>query len=219
MADAPASPPPRPKLGLLTIATFVLVFWIMINAELRTQIGVYAGLVLDPLLGFGGRFPVLTIMLAGAFVVVTTTLLRHFTTDWLEMAKATAYTRHFQRELMQARKDNNTYKIKVLTEKQPEVMAGSQRMQTAQMKQMPITMLISMPVFFWVLHYLSRLQYTSFAEPWNPTVEMFGFTGIFPHWVLLQIALSIPLGFLVQRIMKYIAWRERWKPKHPEVTE
>jgi len=56
-------------------------------------------------------------------------------------------------------------------------------------------------------------------------VDMFGTKGIvfgssiFPHWILLYIALSIPLGALVQKTMKYLSWKERWKGRHPEVHE
>lgn len=226
MADAPApAAPPRPKMSLLTIAAMVAAFWIMMNAEVRATLGHYTGFLLDPLMGFGGKYPILTILLAGVFVMLITTLLRHFTTDWLEMAKAQAYARHFQREFMKAKKENNTYRIKVLTEKQPEVMAGSQKLQQQQMKQMPLTMLVSIPVFAWILEFLNRLQYSDFATLWNPSVDLFTANGIlfgssvFPHWVLLQIALTVPLGLLVQRAMKYFAWRERWGKRHPEVHE
>ena len=231
MADAPAAAagdgaaPPRQKMSLVTIVSFALAFYVLFNNDLRSALGKYTGYVLYPVIGFGGRFPVLTILIAGALVVLATTLVRHFTTDWLEMAKMQAYMRHFQKEMMQARKDNNTYKLKVLTDRQPEVMARNQKMQSAQFKQMPLTMLVSIPIFAWVSTFVLSLDYQQFATPWNPAVVMqanngilFG-TSLFPHWILLQIALTVPLGYLVQRIMKYIAWRERWQKRHPEVHE
>ncbi|MFO1532573.1 MAG: DUF106 domain-containing protein, partial [Thermoplasmatota archaeon] len=207
------------------IVSFVLAFYILFNNNLRILLGQYTGIVLNPVIGFGGRYPVLTILLSGALIVVGTTLVRHFTTDWLEMAKMQAYMRHFQKEMMQARKDNNTYKLKILTERQPDVMARNQKMQSAQFKQMPITMLISIPIFAWISTFLTTLDYTQFAAPWNANVSMFGTSGIlfgtslFPHWILLSMALTVPLGYLVQRIMKYVAWRERWQKRHPEVHE
>lgn len=225
MTDAKPAPPPRQKMSLVTIVSLVAVFYVMFNAEARNLLGKYTGYILDPVMGFDDRYPVLTILLSGALIVLGTTLLRHFTTDWLEMAKMQSYMRHFQKELMAARKENNTYRIKILTEKQPDVMARQQQMQAAQFKQMPLTMLISIPVFAWLTTYLQRLDYTYFAEPWNPTVTMHGSEGIFwgssifPHWVLLSMALTVPFGFLVQRIMKYVAWRERWQKRHPEVHE
>jgi len=171
-------------------------------------------------------WPVLTILLAGALIVVGTTLIRHFTTDWLEVAKTQAMMRHFQRELMKARKENNTYRMKLLGDKQPEVMAQQQKLQGAQLKQMPLTMLVSIPIYAWLTTFLTALDNQAFAEPWNAAVSMNGRNGIlpglgslFPHWILLSMALTIPLGLLVQRVMKYFAWRERWQKRHPEVHE
>jgi uncharacterized membrane protein (DUF106 family) len=224
MAEAAAAPP-RPKMSLWTIASFGAAFAILFNSDLRETVGKWTGFLLDPLIGFGGNFPVLTIILAGALVVIVTTLVRHFTTDWLELAKMQAYMRAFNQERMKATKENNTYKLKVLNDRMPDLRAQQQRMSAAQMKQMPLTMLVSIPIFAWILLFLAELDYTNFAAPWNPSVTMFGTEGIlfgssvFPHWILLQIALTIPFGFIVQRIMKYIAWRERWQKVHPEVHE
>src|SRR5687767_10787711 len=108
-----AAPPPRQKMSLVTIVSLGAVIVIMINTELRNELGRYAGYGMEPLIGFGGKLPVLTILLAGAILVVLSTVVRHFTTDWLDTAKTQASMRHFQREMGKARKEKNTYKIKV----------------------------------------------------------------------------------------------------------
>jgi len=226
MADAPA-PPPRPRTSIWTLLSFFLLIYILfINPQARILLGTWTGYALDPVIGFHHQFPVLTILLAGTLIVVGTTLLRHFTTDWLEVARTQAMMRHFQRELMKARKENNTYRMKLLGDKQPEVMAQQQKLQSAQLKQTPLTMLISIPIYAWLTTFLTALDNQAFAEPWNPVVTMNGRNGIlpglgslFPHWILLSMALTIPLGLLVQRVMKYFAWRERWQKRHPDVHE
>lgn len=215
--------PPRPKLGFVTIISLAAVFVILFNPELRNELGRYTGYAMDPLIGFGGQLPVLTILLAGALLVIASTVVRHFTTDWLETAKTQQEMRHFQRELMKARKENNTYKIKALTDYQPTMMAKSQKLQSASLKSMPLTMLVAVPLFAWLGTWLYTLDYTWYSAPWNVNVDFFTTNGIlfgtsvFPHWVLLYICLSIPLGSLTQKLMKYIAWKERWQKRHPEV--
>jgi len=116
-SSAPAAPP-RPRASLMPFVTIGILFFIIFNPALYTLVGHYVGFALDPVFGFGGRWPVLTIMLAGAFMVLCTTLVRHFTTDWLETAKFQAYQRAFQKEFMKARKENNTYKMKKLQDQQ-----------------------------------------------------------------------------------------------------
>lgn len=223
MADA--KPAPRGGSGnLINIVGIVVVFYILFNPSLRNTLGTYAGYALDPAIGFGGHYPVLTILIAGALLVGATTVVRHFTTDWIETARMQAHMRHFQKEMMAARKENNSYKLKKLTDAQPEMMRRSQAMQSKQLKTMPITMLVAVPLFAWVSTFLYGLDYTWYSAPWNPSVDMFSAKGIlfgssvFQHWILLYMTLSIPLGALIQKTMKYFAWKERWQKRHPGVT-
>ncbi len=227
MADAAAAPaaPPRQRMSMLTIISLAAVIVVMFNTELRNELGRYAGFAMEPMIGFGGRLPVLTILLAGAILVIVSTVVRHFTTDWLETARIQAGMRHFQKEMMKVRKENNTYKIKILSEYQPKMMQQSQKIQMAQFKTMPLMMIIAVPLFAWLGLWLYKLDYTWFSSPWNLNIDMFTTNGIvfgssvFPHWVLLYICLSIPLGSLVAKAMKYLAWKERWQKRHPEVHE
>lgn len=220
MADAAAAPAAtKPKSSsFLTILSFAAVFLILFNQGLRDQIGRWVGLALDPMLGFNDKYPVLTILLAGTVMVLLTTLIRHFTTDWLEQARLQAYMRSFTKELSKARKENNTYKMKKLQDRQPEVLQMQQQMQAKQMKTMPLTMIVVVPLFAWLFLFLARLDYWWYSAPWNPRVDMWE-TTVFPHYILLYMTLSIPLGALVQKAMKYASWKERWAGRHPEVHE
>lgn len=222
MADAPATPagPPKPKVGSLwTFVTFGIVLFVMFNEELRNQLGDWVGLVLNPVIGFDGKYPVLTIMVAGTIMVLATTLIRHFTTDWLEQARFQSYMRSFTKELSAARKENNTYKMKKLQDRQPEVLAKQQEVQAKQMKTMPYTMLIVIPLFAWLITFLIDLDYWWYSAPWNSRVDMWRIAFLFPNYILLYMTLSIPLGALVQKAMKYASWKERWQRRHPEVHE
>jgi len=223
---AATSPPPKAGSGnLLNIVGLGVVFLVLFNAYgIRDTMGRYAGYALNPIIGFNGKYPVPTILIAGALLVAATTVLRHFTTDWIETARTQAFSRHYQKEMMTARKENNTYKIKKLTEAQPEMMRRSQEMSSKQMKTMPLTMLVAVPLFAWVSTFLGHLDYTWYSAPWNASVDMFATNGILPfgahgsslfqHWILLYMTLSIPLGALIQKTMKYFAWKERWQKRH-----
>ncbi len=223
MADAPAAP--RPRGMFTTLIVMLAVFYVIMNPRIRDVLGRGVGYALDPAIGFGGRYPVLTVMLGGTLLVLLTTLVRHFTTDWLEMAKSQAAMRHFQKEFGKARKENNTYRIKKLQDKQMEMMQAQQQVQAKQMRNMPITMVVVIPLFAWMTLFITRLDYWFFTAPWNAAVDMFATNGVlfgssvFPHWILLYMALSIPLGALAQKTMKFLSWRERWQRRHPEVHE
>ncbi len=218
MADAAAPAPERRKTNFGSILLFAAVFMVLFNEGLRNATGNAVGFVLDPIIGFGGRFPVLTIMIAGTIMVAATTVMRHFTTDWIETAKSQAMMRHFQKEFGAARKENNTYRMKKLQEVQPMVLEKQQEMSKKQLKTMPVTMIVVIPLFAWLFSFVARLDYWWYTGPWNPTVNLLE-SSVFPHWILLYMTLSIPLGALVQKTMKYVSWKERWKARHPDVHE
>ncbi len=219
MAASPPAAPARKPGSFLNIVLFVAMFYIILQPKIRNAMGEGLDKVLGPVIGFDGRYPVLTIMIAGALMVLFTTAVRHFTTDWLDMAKNQAFMREFQKEFSKARKENNTYRIKKLTEKQPEVMQKQSEMSSKQLKTMPYTMIIVVPLFAWLFHFLTAtVDYTFYSNPWNPNVDMFS-TNVFPNWILLYMTLSIPVGALVQKSMKYLSWKERWQDRHPDVHE
>lgn len=235
MADAapPAPRPPAPKGALMQMVGLMITFAVLFNfGGIRTILAYWAGFVLAPVFGFHGHYPVLTILLTGTVLVTATTLLRHFTTDWVAMAKFSSYQRAFMKELNQARKDNNTFKMKKLEERRGDVTAGMQEMQQKQMSMMPLTLLVSTPLYAWLYEWLTTspdLKEWSFTAPWNPSVDFFGTNGIipwfghqvsiFPHYILLGMALTVPLSMVIQRSMKYLSWKERWQRRHPEVHE
>jgi len=216
----------KKRSNLPTIIGIVLAVYILFNANLRDMLGRAVGVVMNPLIGFNGNYPVITIMLAGTFMVLVTTVIRHFTTDWLETARNQAAMKHFQAEFKQARADQNTYRVKKLQEYQPKMQQEMQKTQMKSMKSMPFTMLIVIPFFAWILTFVNNLPYWYYATPWNPEVNMFttegivpGLGSLFPHYILLYMVLSIPLGALVGKAMKYLSWKERWQSRHPEVHE
>lgn len=203
----------------MTFVAFGVAMFVMLDANLRQALGHYVGIVLNPVIGFDQKYPVVTIMVAGTLLVLMTTLLRHFTTDWLEQARFQTYMRAFNKELMTARKENNSYKTKKLMDKQGDLLQKQQQVTMKQMKTMPLTMIVVIPLFAWLVEFLAALDYWWYTAPWNARVDMWAVKFLFPNYILLYMTLSIPLGALVQKAMKYASWKERWARRHPEVHE
>lgn len=205
--------------GLL-IGSFALVFIILFNEGLRNLLGSALGFVLDPVIGFNGASPLLTILLASLFLVVVTTAIRHFMVDWIQMARVQEAMRSFQKEFVQARKDNNTYKIKKLTDAQPEVMQLQAEMSTEQMKPMAFTMLLVVPIFAWLGTWVAALVLAGnhvVEVPWDSHWELDMLTappeskwyllGFLPRWIVLYSLFGIPLGQIAQKVLKLYEYR------------
>ena len=201
------------------ILSFALVFLVLFDYPrgLRDGTAWVADLILNPLIGFGGRWPLLTIFLASVVLVIATTAIRHFLTDWTKLARMQEAMRAFSKEMKDARKSNNTYKLKKLTEAQQDLMALQADAQTEQMKPMALTMLLVIPIFAWLGAWLASLAIDGalhFEAPWNdqwdimaPYTWITGNPGWFPRWIVLYSLFGIPFGQIAQRALKLWEYR------------
>lgn len=219
---------------LLLFGAFGLVLAILFVAPLREGLGSAVGFVLNPVIGFGGAYPLLTILLASMVLVVATTAIRHFMVDWVNMARVQEAMRAFQKEFFEARKSNNTFKIKRLEEAQPEIMSLQADMTSEQMKPMAFTMLFVVPIFAWLGTFVLAIAGPAaecgpfIAVPWDATWDLGAYprdaTGTqpgcpegyskigswitpFAHWIALYSLFSIPAGQFAQKVLKLYEYR------------
>lgn len=202
------------------ILLFGGVALIMFNPDLRFAVGRYVGFVLEPLIGFGGADPALTLFFASMITGVSTGLIRHYMVDWLEMARVQKQMKAFQNELKEARENDNTYRVKKLTELQPEVMKLQAGMSGQQFKPMGITMVIVIPMFGWLWTFIQGLPDPTLAAPWGGRTLLLSdapIVSFIPTWILLYSLFSIPIGQLVQKGLKAVEF-SRELDTQPEAT-
>lgn len=208
----PARPAPDPKKQVstfITIFVFVFAMFVLFDQNLRHWLGDIAGMLLQPTVGLGGDFPVVTLFLAGIVMIGVTTIVRHFFTDYIGQAESQKIVSSFNKELRQARVENNKYKMKKLTEQQQNIMKKSMDMSTTQMKLMPMTMIIIIPVFAWLDLFMHGFDPVAIVNlPWASAVPLIEST-LLPHWVLLYSLISIPFGQVLMRALRYFEFRKR----------
>jgi len=206
----PAAPYPKKQMStFLTIFVFVLALFVMFDQSLRTWLGDVLGVVLNPLIGFNGTMPVVTLFLAGIIMSGLTVVVRHFFTDYVDQAENQKIVGAFNKELRNARVENNKYKMKKLTEQQQKIMKKSMDMSTTQMKLMPLTMLIVIPIFAWVAVFIGGLGSAAVVNvPWAMNVDLNG-SSLLPNWVLLYSLISIPFSQVLMRALRYFEFRKR----------
>ena len=156
---------------------------------------------------FGGEYPVATLMIMGSIMILLSSGIRTFMTDTLEQQKAQAFSSAFNKELRQARLDNNLYKVKKLMELQPVVMQKSMESSNQMMKSMPYTMLIVVPIFLWVRYFvdvtLGNAGTQIISVPW--AMGAICLTDVYwflPAWILIYSLISIPLGQIIMRLVR-----------------
>ena len=156
---------------------------------------------------FGGQYPVVTLMLMGSIMILLSSVIRTLMTDSLEQQKAQAFSSAFNKELRQARLDNNLYKVKKLMELQPVMMQKSMESSNQMMKSMPVTMLIVVPIFLWVRYFvdvtLREAGMQIISVPW--AMNAINLTDVYwflPAWILIYSLVSIPLGQIITRVVR-----------------
>jgi len=212
-APAPGQRPGAPKQNMSGQLMIMLVMFfaitIMFTPELRMIIGNAVGFVFYPAVGFGGLYPIITLMLAGMLMIFLSTILRHFFVDWVSQARNQKIVSAFQKEFRKAKLENNTYKIKKLSEIQAEVMQKSMSGMNSQMKLMPVTMAVIIPVFAWLYIFVSLdVPTTIISVPWYWNTDL-NASSLLPNWILLYSLVTLPFGQVLARVLKYFSFRKR----------
>jgi len=208
MADAPKQDTKATTSRMLLIFVFIMAIFVMFDQDLRTALGEIVGMGLEPLWGFDGSFPVVSLFLTGAFMTFLSITVRHFFTDYVKQVKSQKVMSAFNKEMQAARRDNNTYKLKKMMELQPKMMEESMKQTTTQMKLMPVTMLIIIPIFAWIAVFVGSLDSTSITVPWSNHADL-NASYLLPAWVLLYSLISVPFGQLLSRGLRYFSFKKR----------
>lgn len=202
---------PRPDFGnqLIVMMAFILAIFVMFDQNLRQGLGKIVGVPLTPLVGFGGEQPILTLLFTGLIMSFFSISVRHLFIDWVEQARIARTMAAFQKELREARQTNNTFKLKKLMELQPQMMAQSLKSSQTQMKLLPVTMLVIIPIFAWLANFVYLdLCSTAFSVPWEFNADM-KHSNVLPNWVLLYSLLTLPFGQMLTRGLKYFSFKRR----------
>jgi uncharacterized membrane protein (DUF106 family) len=234
----PALPKTNPMEQFVTFVAFLVGMVVLIDPVARDLTGRAVGTVLNPVIGFGGAYPVLTILFASVVMVAITSVVRHYFTDYLEQAKAQEIMKAFQKELKDARKENNLHKMKKLTEKNQDLMKLQAEQSSAQLKPMALTLVVVIPIFAWLLLFLDPAAGAHGAP--NPECDSIGAVPWqnvflhpgtipwcldiniqakvppfewFPRWVALYSLFSIPIGQVVGRVLKAHDLRAEFEEK------
>lgn len=193
---------------------YLMLFMIILLFVMPTFgpiLGVYFGYVLEPLIGFNGSCPILTVALAGLIVVALSSSLTNFFTDWKKMGESQERTKAFQKELTEARKTGNTNKMGKLMKMQPEIMKKQTEASGGMMKPMVFLVIFIFPIFMWLRGFLGDLPYYYFTVPWGKGVSFFSSPFLWQAWLWLYLIFSMVFGQLMRQGLKLISWSNWWQ--------
>jgi len=204
------------QLLILMLLMFVMLF-IFGDPGISLLISTSLNTVFYPLIGFGGNFPVLTLVLAGIIVVFLSSFFQNLFTDWKKMGESQEITKAFQKEMSAARKEGNTNRVNKLMKMQPEIMKRQTEASSGMMKPMLFLFLFIVPIFMWLRFFLGGLEYYYFTVPWDASVSLFSKPLLWQAWLWLYLIFSMVVGQVIRQGLKWISWSDWWKETKPKI--
>ena len=203
-----------PMSSKTMIGMFLVLIIMMVVMQFRAQIGGALDYVFK-YIAFDGQYPVVTLIVAGLIMIT-------------EMAKNQQIQSDFNKEFRQARMENNLFKMKKLQEMQPQIMAMSMQASTQQMKVMPVTMIFLLPMYAWVWYFINPADlnggdYFAAGEalahlPWSASFDLNSMLlGFFPAWIIIYTMVSMPIGQIENRLLRYYFLRKHLRQLDLEV--
>ena len=196
----------------LLMLMILMMLMLFIMPTLGPWLGIYVfGPALNPIIGFNGQFPILTLFFAGMIVVLLSSLLTNFFTDWKKMGEAQETSKAFQKEITKARKEGNTNRVNKLMKMQPEMMKKQTEASGGMMKPMVFLIIFIWPIFMWLRLFLSSLPHHYFTVPWANQVSFFSYPFLWQAWLWLYLIFSMIVGQVIRQGLKYVSWTDWWK--------
>jgi uncharacterized membrane protein (DUF106 family) len=212
--ERPAAPMGGSQM-LMMMMLFVTMF-IIFQPDMRNAIGGIAGIVLYPIIGFGGHYPVLTVMIAGLLMVTLSTVIRHYFIDWVDTAQKQAKMKDFNKKMREARLSGNQSEIQRLSKKQMEMTRDTMSSTIDQMKPMMFTMIFVVATFAFIGTFIQDVDNATLSVPWASNVDMGGQIStstccMFQVWMLVYMLVSISMAQVIQRVLKWYSFDKKLK--------
>ena len=109
-------------------------------------------------------------------------------------------------------------------------MAMSMQASTQQMKVMPVTMIFLLPMYAWVWYFINPSDaaiaggdYFAAGEavahlPWSASFDLNTMlVGFFPAWIIIYTMVSMPIGQIENRLLRYYFLRKHLRELDLEV--
>lgn len=204
------------QMLLLMLIMFAMLF-IFGDPTISSMISRSLDTVFYPMIGFGGNYPVLTVVLACIVVVFLSSFFQNLFTDWKKMGESQEVTKAFQKEITAARKEGNTNRVSKLMKMQPEILKRQTEASSSMMKPMLFLFIFIVPIFMWLRFFLGNLDYYYFTVPWAQNVSLFNKFIIMQAWLWLYLIFSMVVGQVIRQGLKWISWSDWWKKTKPKI--
>jgi uncharacterized membrane protein (DUF106 family) len=188
------------KYGIYIALAFMMLMMFSYSVEwLRVGVGQGIDVAFTPLLdGFKIPFYILIVILS-ALTGLYSSIIQKYTIDYDKMTEAQERMKEFQTEYREAQLSQDEKKIKKLEAKKDRVMREQLEMSQNQFKPMAYILVVSVPIFFWLLFRLNQVKST-ITFPYIGSVGLHdAAVWVIPAWILWYMICSITLSQVIRK--------------------
>jgi uncharacterized membrane protein (DUF106 family) len=188
------------KYGIYIALGFMMLMMFSYSVEwLKVGVGRGIDVAFAPLVeGFKIPFYILIVILS-ALTGLYSSIIQKYTIDYEKMTETQERMKEFQTEYREAQLSQDEKKIKKMEAKKERVMKEQLEMSQNQFKPMAYILVLTVPIFFWLLYRLNQVQST-ITFPYIGTVGLHNpAVWIIPAWILWYMICSITLSQIIRK--------------------
>jgi uncharacterized membrane protein (DUF106 family) len=190
------------KYGLYVALLFMMLMMFSYSIQwLRTTVGHSIDLVFSPLVvDFRIPFFILIVILS-AITGLYSSIIQKYTIDYERMTDVQERMKEFQKEYREAQLSQDEKKIKKLDAKKDRVMREQLELSQQQFKPMAYILVLTVPIFFWLLYRLSQLH-TTITLPYYGIHNLTDpILWVIPAWMVWYMICSITISQVIRKAL------------------
>ncbi len=183
--------------GYIALVVAMLMMVAYSIPAIRDGVGSAIDIVFGPLVGEVPFF--ILIVILSTITALYSSIIQKYTIDYEKMQEVQARMKVFQKEFREAQLSQDEKKIKKLDARKDKMMKEQLEMSQNQFKPMAYILVLSVPIFFWLLFRLNTVEATI-------TMPFFGthflsdmVLGPVPAWILWYMICSLTLSQVVRK--------------------
>jgi len=188
------------KYGLYVALLFMFVMmWVYTVPWLKTGVGKAIDGVFAPLVTqFGIPFFILIVILSG-LTGLYSSIIQKYTIDYERMTEVQDRMKDFQKEYREAMLSKDEKRIKKLDVKKERMMREQLELSQQQFKPMGFILILTIPIFFWLLYRLSEINNT-ITFPYYGTLNLTApLIWVIPAWMVWYMICSITISQVIRK--------------------
>lgn len=165
----------------------------------REGVGSTLDVVFGPLAAVLPLFVVIIVL--SAITAIYSSLIQKYTIDYEGMQETQEKMKSFQKEYREAQLSGDEKRIKKLDAKRDKMMKDQLEMSQQQFKPMAYILILSVPIFFWLLFRLNNFpESLGITMPFFGQVSLAAFVlGPIPAWILWYMICSLTISQVVRK--------------------